>query len=131
MAARRLSRALGATSGVLLLVSAAAHSLLGWPALAADLTKAGVGADLTFGLQVGWHFGGVAMVVFGLVVLHACLGEGGGGPEALPVGAIGLAYVAFGAWAYTSSGDPFFFVFLVPGALLGMAWTMARRQRIQ
>ena len=55
---------LGIVAGVLMIASAAAHSLLGWPQLRAELVKARAPGDLVQGLAMGWHFGGAAMVTF-------------------------------------------------------------------
>ena len=60
---------LGLVAGVLFVASAAAHSLLGWKALAAELAKVPVPPDLVRGLAIGWHFGGAAMLAFGVIVI--------------------------------------------------------------
>ncbi|MBK6797537.1 MAG: hypothetical protein IPG76_12355 [Acidobacteria bacterium] len=53
---------LGLIGGLLLILSGFAHSLAGWQQLKADLAKAQIPPDLTFGLKAGWHFGGVSML---------------------------------------------------------------------
>ncbi|HET9039498.1 MAG TPA: hypothetical protein VFN40_04985, partial [Gemmatimonadales bacterium] len=58
---------LGLITGVLLLVSSAAHSLLGWPQFRHGLTEAHAPADLIVGLSLGWQFAGLAMLVFGVI----------------------------------------------------------------
>lgn len=117
----RVRNILGLIAAILIILSSAAHSLLGWKALGAQLSAAGAPADLIGGLRIGWQFGGAAMLTFGVLALmiffHRLRGEG---VLAFPAFLIGLLYVLFGAWAMAVSGfDPFFAgVFLVPGALL-------------
>jgi hypothetical protein len=111
---------LGLIAGVIMVGTSAAHSLVGWPQLRRALTDADTPADLIVGLSIGWHFAGLAMLVFGAlsILLFA---------EALrlravslrPVVLIAIAYVVFGTWSLTvSSLDPYFAAFLVPGILL-------------
>lgn len=118
----RLSTYAGYTGAVLMLLSAPAHSLLGWPALQAQLAAVNAPADLQRGLQIGWHFSGVAMIAFALIVLHAVRGRSRGTiASATPLRIIAALYLIFGAAALAVSGDPFFLVFIVPGALVAMA----------
>ena len=119
----RTRTVLGLVAGAFLLLSAAAHSLLGWNQLQGELAKANVPADLAFGLKVGWQFGGVAMVVLGVIVLHLFLRRlRGEDVSTLPGLVIAVAYLTFGGWALAASEmEPFFFVFVVPGVLLLIA----------
>jgi hypothetical protein len=114
---------LGLITGVLLLASSAAHSLLGWPQFRHGLTEAHAPADLIVGLSLGWHFAGVAMLVFGVIVILLFTDALKGRPASLrPALAIAIGYLVFGTWALTVSNlDPFALVFLVPGALLLVA----------
>lgn len=110
----------GLVGGAMMALSALPHSLLGWPALANELRSAGATPDLVTGLSIGWHFGGVAMLVCGALVVHAFLPRTAPGAPAPWV--VGLAYLAFGGWAMAASGgDPFFAVFLVPAVLVLVA----------
>lgn len=114
---------LGLACGVILVASAAAHSLLGWPAMRAALTSAKVAPDLITGLSVGWNFGGVAILLFGVLALWQFGAALRGHPVSLqPLVLVGVAYAAFGAWAL-AVGDmnPFFLIFVVPGILLAIA----------
>jgi hypothetical protein len=117
----RTRNILGLIAAVIIILSSAAHSLLGWKALDAQLAAAGASADLIGGLRIGWQFGGAAMLTFGAMALmiffHRLRGDM---VLTFPAFLIGLLYVAFGAGAMVVSGfDPFFAgVFLVPGALL-------------
>ena len=118
----RLRAILGIIAGVLMLLSAAAHSLLGWKALSAELAKTNAPADLVQGLAAGWHWGGAAMVGFGGTVLWLFARGFRGLPvDPTPARIIAILYLAFGAGAIAMTGDPFFMVFVVPGLLLAIA----------
>jgi hypothetical protein len=115
---------LGVIAGVMLLASSAAHAILGWKSLAEQLANTNVSSDLLTGLRIGWMFGGAAMVVLGFIAVTTFVDRLRGGKAPLShVIAIGVVYMAFGAWALAASGgDMFFFgVFVIPGALLGIA----------
>jgi hypothetical protein len=114
---------LGLIAGVMILATSAAHSLLGWPRLRHALTEADTPADLIVGLSIGWHFAGLAMLVFGALAILLFADALKGRPVSLrPVLLIGIAYLVFGTWSLTvSSLDPFFLAFLVPGILLLVA----------
>lgn len=111
---------LGIIGAVVLIVSSAMHSLMGWPAIVQQLRAANAPPDLITGLQIGWHFGGVAMLVFGVITLltfvHRLKGDMVRATSAMIIGA---AYTAFGVWALVASAfNPFFLIFIVPGVLL-------------
>lgn len=111
---------LGLAAGALLILSAAAHSLLGWPELAGELAKLAPSADLARALAVGWHFGGVAMLGFGAVVVDSFVRAlRGRNVDWRPARIVGLTYLAFGAGALAATGGrPFFLLFLVPGLVI-------------
>jgi len=111
---------LGLIAGALLILSSAAHSLLGWRVQLAGLEAVKAPADLILGLGLGWQFAGVAMLAFGVIVVMLVVAAGRGRPVSLrPVLVIGLAYTVYGIWAMIASGlEPFFLVFVVPGVLL-------------
>lgn len=113
---------LGILAGVLMIASAVAHSLLGWPQLRAGLAQSQVPGDLVQGLAIGWHFGAAAMVTFAAIVLWVFFRrlQARAAPLA-PPSIISAAYLAFGAGALAVTGDPFFLVFIVPGLLLAAA----------
>lgn len=117
---KRARAVLGLIAGALLVASSAAHSLLGWKGIRGELEKARVPAGLLHGVELGWHFGGVAMLVFGVTVLMLFAQAVQGRPVSLrPALLIAVGYLLFGAWALASSGlDPFFLLFVVPGGLL-------------
>jgi hypothetical protein len=111
---------LGLIAGIMILATSAAHSLLGWPRLRHALTEADTPADLIVGLSIGWHFAGLAMLVFGALAILLFADALRGRPVSLrPVVLISLAYLVFGTWSLTVSNlDPLFLGFLVPGILL-------------
>jgi hypothetical protein len=115
---------LGVVAGLVLLASSAAHTFLGWRSLSERLAQANVPRDLQAAVHIGWTFGGAAMVILSVVVLTTFVDRLRGGRAPLShVIAIAVVYMAFGAWAISASGGDLFFlgVFVVPGALLGIA----------
>ena len=115
----------------MLVLSSAAHALLGWPSLRGELVAAHTPDELIRGLSLGWHFGGAAMLALGITVLVIFGGRLRGATTALwPAAVVAILYVAFGAYALVASQFELFFllVFVVPGLLLGMAsWTRSGR----
>ena len=111
---------LGFLSGAFLLLSGLAHSILGWKGLSAELAKAQVPSDMIQAVAIGWHFGGAAMLAFGIIVLWSFIDRARGRVVSTrPVALIGLLYVAFGGWALVVSNmSPFFLMFVVLGVLL-------------
>lgn len=121
---KRARLILGIIAGVALLASSVAHTWLGWKSLAERLARANVPPDLQAGLHIGWAFGGACMVILGIIVIATFLGRlRGAKPPLLPIAVIAVVYMAFGAWSIAESGGDLFFlgVFVVPGALLGIA----------
>lgn len=116
----KISRVLGAVAGAFLVISSIAHSVLGWKQVRANLIAANVPPDLQLGLQAGWQFAGVAMLVFGVIASVVFLRGLQNEPAArLAVTMTGIGYVGFGVWALLISRfDPFFLTFVVPGVLL-------------
>ena len=117
----------GLAAGALLILSAAAHSLLGWPELSRELAKLAPSADLARGLAIGWHFGGVAMLGFGALVVDAFARSlRGRSVDWRPTRLVGLTYLAFGAGALMATGGRLFFLlFLIPGLVILAAATGA------
>ena len=115
--------ALGLLAGLMLVISSGAHSILGWRGLRGELADAKVPADLMLGLQIGWQFGGAAMLMLGVVLIVTFSQRlRGTNTPLLLAKAVAVTYLVFGAWALgASGGDLFFLVFLIPGAFLAMA----------
>jgi len=114
---------LGLIAGVILILSAFAHSVLGWKAMSERLAQTNAPADLVTGLRVGWIFGGPVMIVFGILSIVTFLKRfrGERASTLAPV-LISIAYLGFSAWAVgVTGGDPFFIVFVVPAVLLAIA----------
>lgn len=113
----------GLIASVIIILSSFAHIFGGWPAISKQLAATNAPADLVLGLKIGWIFGGVAILTFGLICgaifRHRMRGEG---VPILMARMIGIVYVLFGLYALVTSGfDPFFAIFLVPGAMLVFA----------
>ena len=125
---RRLAPWLLFLVGILLLLSAAAHGFAGWSAMREGLAETDASEDLTQAIGIGWLYGGAAMLAFGVLVLQAWWWARAGKAGAAAIaGWISLLYLGFGGWAYvTSSFNPHFFAFLVPGVLLAVAWLGAK-----
>jgi uncharacterized membrane protein YhaH (DUF805 family) len=111
---------LGVAAGIILLLSSAAHTLLGWPGLRSQLAAIAAPPDLVLGLTIGWYFGGLAMLVFGVIVTTLFVRRFRG--ERVPAFAalaIGVPYLLFGVWGLAATRDPFFFaIFVVPAVLI-------------
>ena len=114
---------LGIIAGVILILSAFAHSVLGWKAMGEQLAKTNAPADLVQGLQIGWIFGGVVMIVFGILAISTFVKRFRGEQASTFAPAlISIAYLGFAAWAAViTGGDPFFMIFVVPAVLLAIA----------
>jgi len=125
---KRWREVVGLIATAILILSSGAHSILGWKALGAQLVAANVPWDLVAALRFGWLFGGVAMLTFGIITASIFIQRlRGANVSVFPVMVLGVAYVAFGAWALTISGDPFFAIFIVPGVLLLLASLPSKR----
>mgnify|MGYP003576475908 CR=1 FL=1 len=122
------SRAIiGIIAGVIVILSSFAHSILGWRQLGSDLTNASVSDELILGLEIGWHFAGVAMLAFGVIAIAAFTKVLRGERLAvLPIGIIAITYLVFGVYALLISKNPFFFIFIIPGAMLALGATGQR-----
>lgn len=114
--------AIGLIACALLVLSAGAHTILGWQAMSEQLARTNAPADLVLGLEIDWKFAGPTMLVFavicGSVFLKRFRGER---VSTFAPGVIALMYTLFGLWAIFLSHDPFFTVFIVPGILLAIA----------
>ena len=119
---RQFQNMVGLLAGAILVLSSAAHSILGWKQMQSSLAGTNARPDLVQGLRIGWLFGGVAILTFGCVALAVFASRlRGRAVSLLPTGIMALAYLAFGIWALVTSGDPFFYIFIVPGAMLAIA----------
>ncbi len=110
---------LGLLAALLLIASAFAHAFLGWPPFQSTLDQAGVDAEVTGALEIGWYFGSLAMLAFGAIVFLAaarairgeCAANGS-------LWVIGASYAVYGAVAYiVRDFNPHFLLFVVTGLL--------------
>lgn len=118
----KLRASLGFLGGTVLLLSSIAHAFLGWPTLEALLKVAEVQPELTGALAVGWYFGSVAMLAFGLIVGHSAWRMWqGAAVSTVPAGIIAALYLLFGLGAYLSRDfNPHFLLFVLTGVLVGI-----------
>lgn len=111
---------LGFLAAVLLIASAFAHAVLGWPPFQSILEEAGVDVEAIAALEVGWYFGSTAMLAFGAIVFLAAVQALRG--ERAATGSlwiIGSAYTVYGVVAYgVRDFNPHFLLFVVTGLLV-------------
>ena len=114
---------LGVLTGIILILSSGAHSFLGWKSMRAQLVMADAPEDLITGLGIGWNFAGLAIFIFGCILLGVFIPRVRGRITALwPARLIGIAYTIFGLAAYKVSSSNFFMmIFVVPGVLIALA----------
>ena len=118
----KLKSILGIVAGVILILSAFAHSILGWKAMSEQLAKTNAPADLVLGLEIDWKFGGPVMLTLGIIAIHMSLNRWRGRPvSTFAPGLMAIMYTLFGIWALAVGRDPFFMIFVVPGILLAIA----------
>ena len=118
----RARTVLGLIAGAILVLSSAAHSFLGWKGLKARLVSAQAPPDLILGLATGWHFAGAAMLAFGIIVIAIFVKRlRGEAVSTLPAVIVAILYIVSGVWAMVATGNPFFFIFIVPGLMLAAA----------
>ena len=110
---------LGIVTGGILILTSAAHSFLGWKSMRAQLVAIGAPNDLIIGLGAGWILAGLAICVFGVLLLMTFIPRAKGMYKPLTVARIiGYAYGGFGVVAYGISKDRYFLsIFAVPGIL--------------
>ena len=108
-------------AGVIMVLSSAAHGLLGWPAMRTELNKIGAAQDLSHALATGWYFGSVAMLAFGLITILSGLRlkrNDRSGASTLAI--IAAGYIVFGTCALVQSGfNTHFLLFILTGVLAG------------
>jgi hypothetical protein len=114
---------LGAITGIILLLSSGAHSFLGWKSMREQLVATNAPEDLITGLGIGWNFAGLAIFIFGCILLGVFIPRIRGRLVPLwPARLIGIAYTIAGLVAYKMSGSNFFMtIFVVPGILIALA----------
>ncbi|MEM7247382.1 MAG: hypothetical protein AAF533_18725 [Acidobacteriota bacterium] len=116
-----MRKVLGFLSGLLLLVSGFFHSYSGLPPLSDALAADGVSAEIHLSVIIGWVFGSVAMLAFGVMMLVWALRvHRGESPSTAPAGAISVAYLCFGAVVFhVTDHDPRYLLFIITALLVG------------
>jgi hypothetical protein len=114
---------IGALTGIILILSSGAHSFMGWKRLREQLIATNAPDDLINTLAIGWNFAGLAILIFGCILLGVFVQRIRGYYAPLwPARLIGLAYTIAGLVAYKMSGNNFFMtIFVVPGILIALA----------
>ncbi|MCB1057575.1 MAG: hypothetical protein KDD11_18910 [Acidobacteria bacterium] len=112
----------GFVTGTLLVLSSFAHAFAGWAALEPALAEADVPADVIAAVRIGWHFGSVAMLCFGVMTLWLAFKvwhDRSVSTEAIQV--VATAYCLFGLAAFVARDyKPHFLLFVLTGLLLGV-----------
>jgi hypothetical protein len=111
---------LGLILAAFFILSGFMHSILGWRSLSGRLRDAHAPEELIGHLALGWHLGGAAMFMFGLILIFLYVKLLRDRTTSLRVAQlIAIFYVGFGIWAQVVSHNAFFMVmFIVPGLLL-------------
>lgn len=125
---RRFRLIVGLLCSIFLIVSAGAHSILGWRQMNLALGNTNAPDELKMNLMIGWEFAGIAMLLLGYIVMWAFLRRLRQQVVSMwPSMLTGILYTIFGAWAMYLSQNNFFLIFLIPGVLLLLAsWELTR-----
>ena len=112
-------------AAAILVLTGAVHVIFGWPAMTQAFATTNAPPALVQGLAVPWHFAGLSMISFGVIVALTIRRAMRRPNESLTsVIVIGALYVLFGGLGMAATrGDPTFVMFLVPGVMLvAAAW---------
>ena len=122
MTVERVRSRAGLLAGLFIVLCSFLHTL-GWRNLDRRLDAAKVPDAVQFDVAMIWHFGGAAILVFGLMVVTLfALRIRGRSVTMAPVVVVAAFYVAFGSYAMSVKGaSPFLFAFLAPGLVLLLA----------
>ncbi len=120
---------IGIFSGIALVASSGAHAFLGWPQFKPVLESVGLEAGMIAALSIGWYFGSVAMLAFGVIVLQQAVRRLRDRPvHPAPLWTISAAYSLFGAAAFIARDfNAHFLVFVGTGILVGLFALLASR----
>lgn len=130
MTMERVRSSAGLVAGLFIVWCSVLHTL-GWRTLALKLEHANVSDTLKFDVALIWHFGGAAILVFGLLMVTLfAMRIRGRNVSMAPVLVVAAFYVAFGSYAISVKGaSPFLFAFLMPGMVLLLAAPRASSRR--
>lgn len=109
-------------AGLFLLASAGMYDFVAWPHLQGDLVRDHASPGLRGVLAVGWHFGSVAMLAFGLIALFAGAAVWQGRRvSASPLWIVAAACIGFGLGAFVLyAHDPHLLGFAFIGVLVAI-----------
>jgi len=119
---RRLSLSFGLIGAAAMLLSAPAHSVLGWRDQQEKVLRLGSSPELILSLKVGWQLGGMALAIFSIVAAYSLLKSYKNGRSfLLPALVIGFGYASYGFWGLRISDfDLSFLIFIIPGLLVAL-----------
>ena len=115
-------------TGILIALGALGHSFGGVQQVHGEFAKLTIDPTIVLLVIVVWHFAGFAMVTFGMMVTWSWwqVRKGNKSFLSIPI-IIGTVYVLYGIGAVSYSGDSFFYVFIVLGALLLISASILRK----
>jgi hypothetical protein len=122
-----LAGTLLSASALLMLFGAAGYTFALLPDLHGDLIEIGVRPSVLGGTVLHLRFAAMAMFVFAVMVSVAAIrAMRGAAPDRLPLALIAVAYIVFGALAFSRSHNPHHLGTLVMGVLIGAALAVPR-----
>lgn len=116
----------GLVAALLMILSGLAHSTIGWREVNRTLRGTNIPLAVRDGLAVPWHFTGLSMAAFGLIVAVVLwrARSGGSGVSTAVLLIVGGVWLLVGAVGMlTIKVDATFLLFLVPGFLVLIAAT--------
>lgn len=128
--ASQLRTIIGLVGAIVMTLSSGAHSVMGWAAQRQLLVQLQAPPETIRGLLIGWQFGSVAILSFGVIAALSFVQVlRGRTPHMRATLIIGFAYTGFGIWAWFLTREPFSLVFIVPGMLVLTGATAHRTPR--
>ena len=114
---------------MLIVASAFADGLFGWPPFEDALDGAQVASSVAAGLAMGWYFGSAAMFGFGTIVLNQTFRRIRRQPiQVGPLWVIAIVYLVFDIGAYVwRDFNPHFLLFVATGVLVALFIHLASR----
>jgi len=117
MAALKLT--VGSLAALLMVTSGLVHSTVGWRELNRILRDTKISPAVRDGLAVPWHFAGLSMAAFGLIVAVVLWRARSGGMSTAVLLIVGSVWLLVGAAGMlTIKVDATFLLFLIPGLLV-------------
>jgi len=117
MAALKLTA--GSVAALVMILSGLVHSTVGWREVNRALRGTNIPPAVRDGLAVPWHFTGLSMVAFGLIVAVVLWRARSGGVSTAVLLIVGSVWLLVGAAGMlTIKADATFLLFLIPGFLV-------------